>query len=670
MTHPLEATEERTGATSKSVTMEALQTLRRPMDAVISPDGRRIASSVSTAACTDPPRGPEARIWVAELPERPRQVTQGPGLDCLPRWSPDGRFLAFASDREHPGRLSPYLLRSGAGEALPAGEVGGSVEELIWSANGRFLLVLAADLGSDRAGAHTATRILERELPDADPIVRRPKQAWRRLLLLDVVTHAVKIVGPLGLNIWEVDWDGVNTAVAVVSDDPSESSWYNASLVVIDLEEGKVTATYQPESRPSATRLLSAPRVSPDGRRVAFIEGVASDRANLPGGSPRYAQLGGDSLEPRHIADSLEVAWVSWRDTETLLWAAWQGLGSSCGLLSLDGTYETLWAQPATIGVEGVAPFTHDANCSKFAAVWESTNEPPEVVLLELGASSPGLQQISDFNAALRSFDLPEWQTRRWPAPDGQWIEGLLALPTGREPKGLPLVVIVHGGPVSASSHQWTHFGYPLLWTAVGYAVFLPNPRGSRGWGPDFAQAVVGDMGGAELQDILSGVESLVADGIVDTRRVGILGKSHGGFMTAWAATQTERFAAAVPIACISNWISFHNTTNIGRWDELFLEANPYDSGSAYHSRSPIMHVGKIRTPTLVIHGACDLCTPVGQAQELYQGIADTGHAEVELVIFPREGHEFLERAHQIDLWDRCRAFFDKHVRSQQDEGS
>jgi dipeptidyl aminopeptidase/acylaminoacyl peptidase len=131
---------------------------------------------------------------------------------------------------------------------------------------------------------------------------------------------------------------------------------------------------------------------------------------------------------------------------------------------------------------------------------------------------------------------------------------------------------------------------------------------------------------------------------------------------TAWAITQTDRFAAAMPMACVSDWLSFHHTTNIGRFDELFVGAGPYDAGGLYFQRSPIMHVRNVRTPTLIIHGALDLCTPVGQAEELYRGIADTGLAEVELVIYPREGHGITERAHQLDFWERARAFFDRHL--------
>jgi dipeptidyl aminopeptidase/acylaminoacyl peptidase len=422
-----------------------------------------------------------------------------------------------------------------------------------------------------------------------------------------------------------------------------------------------VVASYQPRLQ------LSGPRLSPDGRRVVFIEGVASDRATWAGGTLNCAELAAGDLQPSPVTTGLELSWVCWADAGTLLYHAWEGLHSSCGRLTLDGTAERLWAGRETVGGRGPAPICADGARTKLAAIREAGNEPPEVASFDLARPERGWQPQTAFNAALRDLDLPQWEERRWSAPDGTAIEGLVALPPGVPPAGLPMVVIVHGGPVSAWTYQWTNFGHPLLWTAAGYAVLLPNPRGSRGWGRTFAEAILGDMGGGELTDILAGVDALVAEGIADTGRVGIFGASHGGFMSAWAITQTDRFAAALPQACVSDWLSFHHTTNIGRFDELFVGADPYDAAGAYFIRSPIMHVRNVRTPTLIVHGALDLCTPIGQAEELYRGIADAGQAEVELVVYPREGHGISERAHQLDFWERARTFFDRHVRGQPD---
>ena len=189
--------------------------LRRPLEIAVSPDGSQVATTVS-ASFTQKGERAETAIWLAPTggEGEARQLTRGPGQDALPRWSPSSRELAFASDRGHPGRMSLHVLRAEPGEAEPLGEVAGSVEDVQWAPDGRSLLVLAADLGADRAGAQTATKIVEQGAEDEDPKVTRPARAWRRLFRVDAETGATAEVGPEGLNVWEFDWRG-GLAVAV-----------------------------------------------------------------------------------------------------------------------------------------------------------------------------------------------------------------------------------------------------------------------------------------------------------------------------------------------------------------------------------------------------------------------------------------------------------------------
>jgi dipeptidyl aminopeptidase/acylaminoacyl peptidase len=235
-------------------------------------------------------------------------------------------------------------------------------------------------------------------------------------------------------------------------------------------------------------------------------------------------------------------------------------------------------------------------------------------------------------------------------------------LPPGPPAEGLPLVVLIHGGPTAAWSYQWSNFGLPGLWASAGYAVLMPNPRGSAGYGQAFARANVHDIGGGELRDTLAGVDELVRRGIADERRIGLTGASHGGYLTNWAITQTGRFAGAIPIAASCDRLSKYNTANIGYIEELFYDPDPYDLTGRVLSRSPIVHVRNVRTPTLIVHGELDRCVPVSQAYEMYNGIARLGTVPVELVVYPREGHGIAERAHRIDFWHRARAWFDHYV--------
>jgi dipeptidyl aminopeptidase/acylaminoacyl peptidase len=608
------------------------------------PDGR-IAFTVSRG-WTEPGKSESSHIWVAAADGSDcRQVTRGPGVDTMPAWSPDGRALAFASDRGHEGRMSVHLLTAG-GEAEPIGDVAGSVESIAWDASGGRLLVLAADPGSDRAGADSATRL---EGADGnDPIVRRPREHWRRLYVIDAASGATRAVGPDDLNVWEADWHG-GQAAAVVSDDPSESGWYDARVELLDLDTGTHRTLHTPEYQVSGVRL------SGDGELVAFVEGLCSDRGLLAGEPCVVPSAGGPA---RVLSREVDVSDLQFTADGRLWFGALAGLGSACGWFDREGAAHTIWSGPASLAGGWVPEISVSGDGRIVAAAHSSWTEPPELRVLDADQPS-NWRAVSAVNPGLADLELPVCERVSWEASDGLEIEGLLISPAAAETP-LPLVVNVHGGPTGAYGWEFPRLG--RVWPAeAGYAQLLPNPRGSAGRGQQFARANLGDMGGGDLQDILAGVDSLVAAGTVDTDRVAVIGGSYGGFMAAWAITQTDRFAASVPMAAVTDWLSFHNTTNIGRFDELFLNGDPYDPDSDYLPRSPIMHARRVRTPALVIHGELDLCVPVSQAHELYQALADAG-VTTELVIYPREGHGWREREHVLDGIRRQREWFDRHL--------
>ncbi|HEY2063713.1 MAG TPA: prolyl oligopeptidase family serine peptidase, partial [Amycolatopsis sp.] len=200
----------------------------------------------------------------------------------------------------------------------------------------------------------------------------------------------------------------------------------------------------------------------------------------------------------------------------------------------------------------------------------------------------------------------------------------------------------------------------PLL-VAQGYAVLSPNPRGSSGRGQEFAGHVVGDMGGADTHDYLSGIDALVERGVVDGARVGLIGGSYGGFMSSWLVTQDSRFAAAVPMSPVTDWYSQGFTSNISAWGNRFLDADPETAGSRAHTRSPVLHASTARTPCLNVAGALDRCTPPGQAREFHQALLAHGVPSV-LVIYPEEGHGVRAYPAQIDFLTRVLQWFDRYL--------
>jgi dipeptidyl aminopeptidase/acylaminoacyl peptidase len=618
--------------TAGEATPELIMELLRPNEVALSPDGSRIAVAVS-ASFREQGRLIETRLWAGDVGE----ALQKGEIGSLPSFSPDSSQLAFASDRGHEGRLSLWV------DDRELDEIPGSVEDIQWSPDGERLLVLAADLGADRAGADSATKIEEAGAEAQDPKVFRPAKFWRRLWLVEAATGEARDVTPEGVNVFEFGWAG-EKAAAVCTDDPSESAWYDAWLGLIAIEARTVERVHTPKWQ------MQGPQISPGGR-VAFVEGFSSDRGTLTG-TVHILGVG-------PIAPELDATWIDFADEDTLWVAGWRGPGSFTGRLSIDGAYEELAGGDFTLGARFTPKVAVSADGSRVAASLESADEAAEVVLWQDGERLT----LTSFNAEIApSLATLDWRTRRWESFDGREIEGLLALPRDRGEGPLPLVVLVHGGPTGTWFWSFAPVtGLAQLFASWGYGTFLPNVRGSVGRGPEFAEANLGDMGGGDLQDILTGIDSLVRDEIVDDRRVAITGGSYGGFMSSWAVTQTNRFAAAMPFAVVTNWVSFHATTNIGQFDRLFLQADPYDAEGDYVRRSPVYHAANCRTPTLILHGEDDLCTPLSQAVEFYNALVEAG-CETELVVYPREGHGWTEREHLLDSWNRMRDWLARHV--------
>jgi dipeptidyl aminopeptidase/acylaminoacyl peptidase len=480
--------------------------------------------------------------------------------------------------------------------------------------------------------------------------VTRPFQGWRRLYLVDAASGETTEVGPERVHVFEFDWDG-ERAVAVCADEPTESAWYGAYLALLDLDGRAAERLYEPQWQLQCPRLV--------GGSVVFVEGFCSDRG-IVAADVKAVELATHSVNAIDI--DCDVASLRCRDESSFWYAGVRGVGSTCGWASLSGEVEELWADDAVLGARFQPRVAADAAGRRLVSVLEAPDRAPEVVALELGDGERRWRSLTEFNAEVPDPQIAgAWDRRVWTADDGLEIEGLLLVPRSAEPP-FPLIVFVHGGPTGAWSSSFLPAGTTgPLFAQDGYALLLPNPRGSAGRGQEFARANLGDMGGGDLRDILAGVDALVDEGLVDENRIGITGGSYGGFMAAWAVTQTDRFKASIPLAAVTDWRSFHLTTNIGRFDELFLDADPYEEGGEYDARSPVVQAKNGKTPTLMIHGAQDLCVPVGQAQEMYQALVEAG-VETELVVYPREGHGLLERDHLLDAWTRMKDWFARYL--------
>jgi dipeptidyl aminopeptidase/acylaminoacyl peptidase len=624
---------------------ERLLDTRAPAEYALGPDGRSLIWALH-ATVDDTGRHFPADLWRSSmdaLDQPPTPLSAG----RAPAWSPDGSTIAFLSDRITPGHQLPYVVASSDGaEARLVATLHGSAEHVSWSADGRELLVLAADPGS------YALDWSARSVTGADgvpPTVRRPGDARRRLFRIAVETGEAGEAGPEGLSVWEVDWDGGSTGVALVSDDPSGNGWYHARLVALDLEARTARTLLEPR------RILEGLVLSPDGRCVAVVEGYSSDPGLLIGNVLVVDLASGRIDDP--WPDLQTVGRVTWADDGHLWYARYDGTGTAIGELWLDGRREERWVGDAFIGPDLTKPSLGLVG-DTVLATHQAHGLPPELATFE-ATTGTWTRHTHVNDAVIEGVRFPDCRIVRWTADDGETIEARLLTPHGGTGPW-PLIVAVHGGPT------WNWNAYfsdsepnGVLLADAGYAVLQPNPRGSSGRGHAFAEAVIGDPGGIDFRDLLAGVDWAIAQGVADPARIGIAGLSYGGFMAGWAVTQTDRFAASVAASVVADFRSFHLTSEVASWDVGLLGGAWDEPGGRYHERSPVVHARHARTPTLVIAGDLDRCTPLGQGEELFGALSAAG-CETELLVLPGEGHVPVSRRYALEAIRATQAWFDR----------
>jgi dipeptidyl aminopeptidase/acylaminoacyl peptidase len=590
-------------------------------------------------------------------------LTSGGGSAKAARLATDGSSLAFLSDRAKAEVFQAYLLADGQfGEARPAPAVPGTVEYLAWSPDGTRILLGVAGFGAEMADAQGSGTAGSGEsgLPSWYPQVEAgtPEDAWRSLWLYIPASGELARISPDGLNVWEAAWSGPGHVLAITSEQPGEDDWYGAVLSRLDISTGEVTELLRSDVQ------LGLPAGTSDGRLAAVVQAVCSDRwivagdlivLDLAAGTRCAVDTAGTDVTAVQWIDGARLGYIGQRHLDSVAGIADAGLGPLPKAITGKelATSARSWASWFYPG----GAFTSDG---RVIVIRDDYDSPQQIAIVDTGADQVLTSLAHTGTEYIRSV-AGSAANVSWSAPDGTAIEGVLCTPPGPGP--FPLILHVHGGPVGAYQRAWMMGDYavPLL-VSRGYAVLHPNPRGSSGRGQDFAAAVVGDMGGADTHDYLSGIDAMIERGIADPARIGTMGVSYGGFMSAWLVTQDQRFKAAVAGSPVTEWYSFTFTTNIPRWGLWFLDhADPEGTGNQLHTRSPVMHASKTRTPTLLTAGAKDRCTPAGQAREFYQALIGHG-IDSELVIYPGEGHGVSRFPAITDYLTRLVTWFEKYM--------
>ena len=646
--------------------LDDLTRFRNVNDPQISPDGKFVAYVVGTVDAKEDKSN--SHIWMVGIDgSNDRQITFSSESENSPRWSPDGKYLSFASSRPGKARGNQvWLLDRAGGEAFQLTELKGRLQGYEWSPDAKRLALIVGDPDPEAEAGPSPQ-------PGATPRVPKPividryhyKQDGAGYLLsgrhsyIYLFDIATKKLERLTKSKWDESspaWSPDGTRIAFMSnhtDDPDREP--SAQLFVADANPGSTEkALTPPETRAGRSR----PEWSPDGKWIAFLDGeekkygaysmehlglVATDGSGAPTHLKAAEDLDRGVSSPKFSADGKSITFTVVDDRSVYPMRA-----SVAG-----GAAERLLSPPVVIGNLVMAG-------GRTVTISGSDTKPGEIYVWE----KDGLRQLTHQNDALMSeLDLAMTEDVSFKSKDGTVVNGLLTYPVGYV-KGtkVPLLLRIHGGPNGQDQHSFST--ERQMFAANGYAVLAVNYRGSSGRGQKYSRAIFADWGNYEVQDLLAGVDHVIAMGVADPDKLGVGGWSYGGILTDYLIASDTRFKGATSGAGTAFTVAFYGTDQyIIQYDyEIGPPWNPQAWATYQKISYPFLHADRIQTPTLFLGGERDFNVPVQGSQQMYQALRSLG-IETQLIIYPNENHGIQRPSYQRDRNERYLAWYDKYVK-------
>ena len=597
--------------------------LKRVGAPAISPNGQRVAFTVRETNWET--NAYETEIWIGEAATgQSRQVTNAKGSSLQAQWSPDGTTLAFVSDRDGKRQLYRIAVDGGEAERLTSGEEG--VNNFAWSPSGHEIAFTMQDPVSEA--------IKDREKRFGDIRIEDQDQRYTHLHLFDLATKSTRQLTKGNFVVGNLDWSPDGKQIAFdhrATSDPADGG--SADISVVQPATGTVSVAVAQEGPDSN------PRWSPDGTQLAFVTAMGKTYYFFENSVIATVAPGVPSVKAVSLAFDEDPNLIDWTRAG-IVFSSSQRTWSYLFTLDPASAAVTRHA-PREAWIGGGFSLTPDGKSTAF--IGSGPAEFPEVYIGEV-TSLAAAKKVSDAGAQIAAWPKHTREVIRWKSQDGAEIEGVLHKPADFQAgRRHPLLVVIHGGPtgVSRPSPYTSGAGYYPVDTFLskGALVLEPNYRGSAGYGERFRSLNVRNLGIGDAWDVLSGIDALVQQGLVDRDRVGSMGWSQGGYISAFLTTRhSDRFKAISVGAGISDWMTYYVNTDIHPFTRQYLKATPWDDPKIYADTSPMTYIKQARTPTLIQHGEDDARVPIPNAFQLYQGLRDQ-NVPVQLSIFKGFGH-------------------------------